>query len=573
MEIPLEIPINITDEGREWALQMLDGMSLDQQIGQLIHVAAWSNKGADHEHEIIRQINEHHLGGLIFFQGNPKHQAELVNLYQSKSKVPLMISIDGEWGLGMRLEGCESFPYQMTLGAIQDLELIEEMGKVIARQMKRVGVTLNHAPVIDVNTNPENPVINFRSFGQDKKAVAQRAEAYMRGLQEEYVLACAKHFPGHGDTAVDSHVELPLLDKSKAELKETELYPFKELFEKGIGSVMVAHLQLPQLEPDPQRASTLSKAIVTDLLKKEMGFKGLVITDALDMRAVADHYAPGKVDVEALLAGNDILLFVKDVRQAMVEIKQVIVDGKISEKEIAQRCLKQLMYKHWMGLSKFLPLSTRHMEEDVNKETALVNDRLYGASLTLIHGEANLKAPNTIQKTHVISLFADGDRAEKGALSHHTLLKGKGNESQSLPLFEKLLSEHLGENFKNEKLRFDDIQQQKQSILNKLDSEQEVVLAIHDVKLKAPDNFGITQHIIDFISELLQSKKVHLVFFGNPYALANMSNLQHAHSILMAYQENTYTYKYAAEALLGRYKPIGKLPVDINEIWPAGHGL
>ncbi|MEQ8239187.1 MAG: glycoside hydrolase family 3 N-terminal domain-containing protein, partial [Cyclobacteriaceae bacterium] len=560
-------------EGRQWAQQMIESMSIDQQIGQLIHVAAWSNKDAAHEDEILHQIQDHHLGGLIFFQGNPKHQAELINLYQSKSKVPLMISIDGEWGLGMRLEACESFPYQMTLGAIQNLALIEEMGKVIARQMKRVGVTLNHAPVIDVNTNPENPVINFRSFGQDKRAVAERAEAYMRGLQGEHVLACAKHFPGHGDTAVDSHVELPMLDKSKAELAETELYPFKKLFEKGIGAVMVAHLQIPQLEPDKQRASTLSKAIITDLLKKEMGFNGLVITDALDMRAVADHYAPGKVDVEALLAGNDILLFVKDVRQAVVEIKQAIAERKISEKEIAQRCLKQLMYKYWMGLSKFLPLSFQDIAEDVNEDTAVVNDRLYAASLTLVHGKAHLTTPNTNQKACVVSLFADGDKVENGALSHHTLLKGAVNESESLPLFEKILSDHLGEKFENKKVRFDEIVEQKQSILNSIDPEEEVVLAIHDVKLKAPDNFGITQDMIDFVSELLQYKKVHLVFFGNPYALAKMSNLQHAESILMAYQENKYTYKYAAEALIGRYKPIGKLPVDINEFWPAGHGL
>ena len=573
MEKPLELPIDMTAEGREWAQKMLDGMTLDQQIGQLIHVAAWSNRGEEHKNEMLRQISEFHLGGLIFFQGSPKQQAELTNTYQAKTKIPLMISIDGEWGLGMRLEGCESFPYQMTLGAVQNTELIEEMGHIIARQMKRVGVTLNHAPVIDVNTNPANPVINFRSFGQNKDAVSKKAAAYMRGMQNEKVLACAKHFPGHGDTSADSHKELPLLDKSKAELMETELYPFNQLFDQGLGSVMVAHLQIPQLESELKRASTLSKSIVTDLLKKEMGFGGLVITDALDMRAVADHYAPGKVDVEALLAGNDILLFVKDVSQAILEIKSAIAKGEISEKEIALRCLKQLMYKHWMGLSSFQPVNVEYIEDDVNWETSFINDKLFAASLTLVIRKAALSIPNTMKKTHVISLFADGDKAEKGALSHHTLLKGAMGEDNGLPVFEKLLSDQLGESFMHHRLRHDQIESLKTSILNDVKADEEVVLAIHDVKLKAQENFGITKEIIAFAGELIATKKVHLVFFGNPYALSKMSGLEGAQSLLLTYQENKYTHKYAAEALLGRHKPIGKLPVDINKNWPVGHGL
>ncbi len=298
----------------------------------------------------------------------------------------------------MRLEGCESFPYQMTLGAVQNLALIEEMGNVVARQMKRVGVTLNYAPVIDVNTNPENPVINFRSFGQNKESVAKKATAYMRGMQDEHVLACAKHFPGHGDTATDSHQELPMLDKTKEELIRTELYPFRKLFDEGLGSVMIAHLQIPQLENDPNRASTLSKRIVTGLLKEEMGFGGLIITDALDMHAVADHYAPGKVDIEALLAGNDILLFVKDVPQAIVEIKKAIHDGRISKSEIGKRCLKQLMYKYWLGLHEFHPVDVQGITEDVNKYTTFLNERLFESSLTLVHGNATLLMPNTVQK-------------------------------------------------------------------------------------------------------------------------------------------------------------------------------
>ncbi len=573
MDTPLELPINITPEGREWAQEVLDGMTLDQRIGQLIHVAAWSNKGASHEKEIEGMISQYHLGGLIFFQGNPKRQAELTNQYQDLTKVPLLISIDGEWGLGMRLEGCESFPYQMTLGAVQNNALIEEMGGAIARQMKRVGVTLNHAPVIDVNTNPENPVINFRSFGQNKDAVAKKAAAYMRGMQNEHVLACAKHFPGHGDTSADSHKELPLLDKSKEELIETELYPFAKLFDEGLGSVMVAHLQIPQLEPDANRASTLSKSIVTDLLKKEMGFGGLVITDALDMHAVADHYPPGVVDVEALLAGNDILLFVKDVPQAIVEIKRAIKEGKISEKEIERRCLKQLLFKHWMGLSQYLPIDVQYIDDDVNWETGFLNDRLFAASITVLQGKASLSLPNTIQKTHVFSLFADGDKAEQGALSHHTLLKGAIGNDDGMPLFEQKLSEQLGDHFQHNRVKYNELEKLKSIGQYQIGVEDEVVLAIHDIKLKAPQQLWDYTRNCSFCKRIVGTKKVHVVFFGNAYALAKLSGLEQAESILLAYQENKYTHKYAAEVLLGRHVAEGKLPVDINEDWLVGHGI
>jgi len=392
----------------------------------------------------------------------------------------------------------------------------------------------------------------------------------MRGMQDEHVLACAKHFPGHGDTATDSHQELPMLDKTKEELIRTELYPFRKLFDEGLGSVMIAHLQIPQLENDPNRASTLSKRIVTGLLKEEMGFGGLIITDALDMHAVADHYAPGKVDIEALLAGNDILLFVKDVPQAIVEIKKAIHDGRISKSEIGKRCLKQLMYKYWLGLHEFHPVDVQGITEDVNKYTTFLNERLFESSLTLVHGNATLLMPNTVQKTHVISLFADGDKAEQGALSHHTLLKGVIDQEKGIPLFERMISEQFGTSFVHHNLRYDQLDKLEVSLLSEMKAGEEIVLAIHDVKLKAPENFGITNGIIAFVSELLDIRKVHLVFFGNPYALAKMSNLERAYSILLTYQENEYTHKYAAQTLLGQHKPVGKLPVDINKEWPEG---
>jgi beta-N-acetylhexosaminidase len=573
MERPLELPILISPEGRVWAQNQLDAMTLNQKIGQLLHVAAWSNRGEDHEQEILSLITKYHIGGLIFFQGTPIRQAELTNRFQHFSNTPLMISIDGEWGLAMRLNGVEAFPYQMTLGAVQNVAFIEEMAGAIARQMKRIGVTLNHAPVIDVNTNPANPVINFRSFGESKEEVTARGLAYMNGLQKEGVLACGKHFPGHGDTATDSHFELPVLNKSKDELLKTELYPFQQMMDQGLGAVMVAHLNIPQLEEDPLRASTLSYAIVNDLLKEEMGFGGLVITDALDMGAVATHYAPGLVDLEALLAGNDILLFVKDVPLAVAEIKKAIVDHRISEKEIDKRCLKQLMFKYWMGLNEFKPVSTQYIEEDLNWEANFINDRLFGEAITLIHGEAKLAPVHQNQKTHLVSLFAHGDQADEGALSHHTLLKEAIGNGDEMTLFENLMAEKIKSEVETHLVKFDDFSWRMESVVKSMGADDQIILAIHDIKLKARDNFGITQSIIDFVNRMLGNKNVHLVFFGNPYALAKLPNLKRAKSILITYQENKYTHSHAADALLVKLIPKGKLPVSISKDWPAGHGL
>ncbi|MEO9478038.1 MAG: glycoside hydrolase family 3 N-terminal domain-containing protein [Cyclobacteriaceae bacterium] len=568
----IELPIEVSVEARSWAREVLNGLTLDEKIGQLIHIATWSNRPEDHQQEVESIIKKYGIGGLIFFQGTPEKQATMTNEYQSLSKVPLMISIDGEWGLGMRLEGAEPFPYQMTLGAVQDVDLIDKMGKAVARQMKRIGVNLNHAPVVDVNTNPQNPVINFRSFGQSKEAVTERGAAYMQGMQSEGVLACAKHFPGHGDTSADSHKELPYLDKSKEDLKSTELYPFVELMKKGLGAMMIAHLQIPQLEPEPNRASTLSREIVQQLLKQELGFQGLVVTDALDMRAVADHYAPGKVDVEALLAGNDVLLFVKSVPSAIAEIKAAIKAGKISENEIEGRVFKQLLFKHWMGLSGYAPITLEKINEEVNTHTRTINEALYKASLTFLGEESALAIKSAGHKTALISLYADGDKIEGGALSHHTLLKGN-EESGGVPLFEKELADEIGPDLSQHTLRFDEITARKQEIIQLIASCDQVVLAIHDVKLKAPENFGITPEMINFIDQLLQEQKTHLVFFGNPYALSSLNSISAARSILLTYQENKYTHKYAAQALLGKYKPQGKLPVDINKRWCAGSGL
>ncbi len=302
-----------------WVDSIIKSLTPQERIGQLIWVAAYSNRGEDHRSEIMKTIKKWNIGGLVFFQGNPVSQVKLMNEYQIASKVPLLGAIDAEWGLGMRLDSTISFPYQMALGAIQDNELIYEMGREVANQIKKVGLHLNFAPVADINNNPNNPVINYRSFGEDKFRVAAKSIAYMKGMQDEGLITTAKHFPGHGDTSTDSHFDLPQINQSLERLNNLELYPFKKLINSGITGVMVAHLNIPAFD-STGKPSTLSNKIITDLLKEQLGFKGLVVTDAMEMKGVTKGSQPGIVDKKAVLAGNDVLELVQDVEKAVTEI-------------------------------------------------------------------------------------------------------------------------------------------------------------------------------------------------------------------------------------------------------------
>ncbi|NVK49907.1 MAG: glycosyl hydrolase, partial [Cyclobacteriaceae bacterium] len=266
-----------------WVDSVFNSLNEEERLGQLFMIAAYSNKDQNHVNEITNLIEKENLGGLIFFQGGPIRQARLTNYYQSKAKTPLFLAMDAEWGLGMRFDSIPDFPKAMTLGAIPDTQLIYEMGQEMARQFKELGMHINFAPVVDVNSNPDNPVIGYRSFGENPQAVAARSVAYMKGLQDHGVIANAKHFPGHGDTESDSHYSLPLIRHPEQRIWEVDLYPYQQLFKENLKSVMVAHLNIPSLEDAGNKPTSLSKKVVTDLLQKQMNFKGLIFTDALNM--------------------------------------------------------------------------------------------------------------------------------------------------------------------------------------------------------------------------------------------------------------------------------------------------
>jgi len=349
-----------------WVDSVMKTLSLDQQIAQCIWIAGYSNSDVSHEVEVSDIIRKYGVGGIVFFHGTATKQAELTNYYQRISKVPLIISLDAEWGIGMRIENVDKFPYQMTLGAIKNDSLIYQFGKAVARQFRRLGMQVNFAPVLDINVNAQNPVINYRSFGENRQNVTEKSIMYMKGMQDNGILATGKHFPGHGDTNVDSHLDLPLITHSRARLDSVELYPFRKLIGEGIGSIMVAHLNFPSLDTTTGLPSTLSHIIINDLLKNDLGFRGLVVTDAMMMKAVTKYFKPGEADAKALEAGNDVAEFVTDVEATIRETKNYISQKKLTADDIAMKCRKVLALKYWSGLNNPLSINKDNIDKELS---------------------------------------------------------------------------------------------------------------------------------------------------------------------------------------------------------------
>jgi beta-N-acetylhexosaminidase len=534
-----------------WADSVFKSLSPDERIAQLFMVAAYSNKDKAHVDEITRLVKDYKIGGLIFFQGGPARQAHLNNYYQSISKVPLMISIDGEWGLGMRLDSTVSFPKQMTLGAIQNDSLIYEMGTEVAEHCKRMGIHVNFAPVVDVNNNPQNPVIGYRSFGENKYNVAKKGIAYMKGMQDRGVMANAKHFPGHGDTDTDSHKTLPLVLHPRQRIDTLELYPFKELIAEGLGSIMVAHLYIPAFDTTKNTATTLSKHLVTDVLKKECGFDGLIFTDALNMKGVSKFFPPGIVDVKAVLAGNDVLLFAEDVPTAIREIKKAIERGEITQEELDSRCMKILRAKHKLGLNDFKPVALKRLHEDLNNvRSEVINRKLYRAAMTLLNNKNDiipLKSPDTMR---IASVFIGG--------------KEGGTFQNTLSLYTKV------DHFTIEK---DAGKEAIDSLLKSLLPYNLVIVSMTNMNYTRSKNFGVSPSSIDIINRinLLSKTIVHLP--TSPYAMAKMTGLEHVEAVIVSYEDNEITKSFSAQLIFGGLAANGKLPVTASEHFREGMGF
>ena len=532
----------------QWVDSVMQSLTMEQRIGQLFMVAAYSNKSEKHTKEIDKLITDHHIGGLIFFQGGPVRQGILTNRYQAESKVPLMIGMDAEWGLSMRLDSTLYFPKQMTLGAIQDDKYIYKMGAEVARECRRLGVHINFAPVVDININPNNPVIGVRSFGESKINVANKGIAYMKGLQEHRVMATGKHFPGHGDTESDSHLSLPVITHDKKRLNEVELYPFRKLIEDSIMSIMVAHIHVPAYDNRENMATTLSKNVVTDLLKTELGFQGLIFTDALNMKGVSSFHKPGEVDLKALMAGNDVLLYAEDVPTAIDKILKAIRKNDLTEDEVNDHVRKILKAKFWLGLNENKPVEIVNLYEDLNSSKGkAVQMEVYAKSLTLVSNKNNYLPIKILDTTSFASIAIGLD---------------SGN------LFQKMLDnyatiDHFTINKNSEEIKFNEL-------LEKLKKYEVVIIGLHNTNIFNSKNFGISENSKKFIAKLQLQNKTVLSVFGNPYSLKYFSD---APNLICAYEDNEVTNTLVPQLIFGGITVNGKLPVTANTKLPAGKGL
>lgn len=533
----------------QWVDSVYQSLTEEQRIGQLFMVAAYSNRNQEHEEELRELIEEYNIGGLIFFQGGPLRQAYMQNRLQSQAQTPLLIGMDAEWGLAMRLDSTLKYPRQMTLGATHNNALIHQMGRDIGGQCKRMGVHINFAPVADVNNNPQNPVINSRSFGENKQLVAEQSLAYMQGMQSQGILACAKHFPGHGDTNSDSHKTLPTVKQSKERIQNLELFPFQRLIDSGVASIMVAHLSIPSLEPDLTVPSTLSKNIVTGLLKEKMNFNGLIFTDALNMRGVTLNHKPGEIEAEAILAGNDVLLFPTNVPKAVKRIKHYVKQGEIPTSRIEESCKKILRAKYQAGLAEKDAWRV-NTENLYNELTPLSHDltrrELLKQSLTLVQNkEARIpfKSLDTLSFASVV--FG----------SSHSIV------------FQDVLSRYIDmPHFVANSYSADSLMQ----ILKQYD----VVFAAFSNTHNAPStNYGVAKGHIHFIEKLGKHTHVAATFFANPYCLEQVKSPEALQSIVIAYQDDDDTQSYAAQALFGALPFQGTLPVSASALFPQGTSI
>jgi beta-N-acetylhexosaminidase len=533
-----------------WVDSVLKTLSTEEKVAQLIWIAGFSNRDISYDVDISNQILKTGVGGVIFFQNQAVKQAEMINYFRQISKVPPMIASDGEWGIGMRLQEVIKFPFQMTLGAIQDDSLIYRMGKAIAQQFKRAGVNINLAPVADVDNNPENPVINFRSFGEDPQNVIRKTLMYMNGLQDNGIISVAKHFPGHGDTDVDSHFDLPVIRETRGRLDSVELPPFISLINAGIIGIMPGHLSVMALDSIPNLPTTLSGNVLTKLLRQELSFKGLILSDAMNMGGVTKYSVESEAGFLSLKAGMDVLEYVTDPEKTIKTITDRMRKGEISMESITEKCRRVLAAKYWAALNQPSPVATEKILEELSPAAteALIRE-LYANALTVINNKENLIPVQHIDTLKIATVAINNP--------------GKTGYQQRISKYAP--ADHFFIDTLNNK--------KTDALLKKLTRYDLVIAGIFNTDQKASSNFGIPDSLNSFLEHLNSQNKTIISYFGNPYALAKVDAIQMSDGLIVAYQENDLTEDLAAQLIFGGIGAKGLLPVTINKKYPAGFGI
>ena len=536
-----------------WADSVYQSLTPAQRVAQLFVLRLSEKKGDSiifHTAEVENFIQQYNIGAVCLFQGGPELQASIINHFQTIAKTPIMFCIDAETGMGMRMpDSIMKFPDQLTLGAISDTALIYKIGNAIGEQCKRMGIQVNYAPVVDINNNPANPVINVRSFGEDKNKVALFGVKIMKGMQDAGILACAKHFPGHGDVSVDSHKDLPVINKSMAQLDSLELIPFKAMSDAGVGSMMVAHLSIPAIDTTTHLPTSLSYKNVTTLLRDSLGFKGITFTDALDMQGVAKYYPGAEGAVQSILAGNDMLCLPQDVPASIDGIIAALKSGKITEKDFEARVKKVLIAKYNLGLADWKPVVLQNLAVDLNKNVPAFRKEVAEKSLTVLRLDNSTIFP--LSKKLKIAYIALGDSVE------NTL--------------GKLLKDSLHANtfyFNYTKDSLDALRLIK-SLNGKYDI---IIIGLHSYAKYPANNFGISQSAI-MLAKAMQaqvSTPVLTMAFGNPYAIGNFCA---AKNLVACYEDDAIFQKAAFDWLMGKFKAEGKLPVTVCPEYRFGFGM
>ena len=533
------------EDQKKWVDSIYGNMSLQEKVGQLFMADVFSSDPKLKTNKVKDLIKDYYIGGVIFSKGGPKRQAKLNNEFQALAKTKLLVGMDAEWGLAMRLDSTFAYPWNMTLGAVKDNDLIEQVGKRIGDHSKRLGVHFNFAPVVDINTNPNNPIIGNRSFGEDKENVTEKAIAFMRGMQNAGVLASAKHFPGHGDTDMDSHKTLPTLFFDKERLDSLELYPYKRIIEEGLSSVMVAHLNIPSIIPESGYPSSLSTNVVTNLLKGEMGFNGLIFTDALNMKGVSNFKEPGEIDLAAFLAGNDILLISEDIPKAHKLLVLAYREGTITEERLEHSVKKILQAKYKVGLHDYQPVNIENLVEDLN--TSMDNvllEEVMEKALTIIKNDSAILPIRDLRKKKIAYVnFGDDSGRE----------------------FLKYLRKYS---------RIDWIRSNNlDGYIRRLKKYDYVIIGFHKSNDNPWEDYKLKDKELVWLYEIARTNKVILDVFARPYALLDIKTTANFEGIIISYQNSKVAQQLSAQLIFGARAGKGMLPVSIGEDFPVHTSL
>lgn len=535
---PKNTSLSDQKKAQQWVDKTYNLLSQDEKLGQLFIVALYTNKDENHINQVRNIVTNDKIGGLILMQDDAAREINLVNEFQQKSKITLMIGMDAEWGVYQRIATAHKFPWAMTLGAIQNKNLIYQMAAKIAEDCKRMGINWDFAPVVDVNTNPNNPIIGNRSFGSEVSNVTQSALSYSNGLQDNNILAAIKHFPGHGDTNTDSHLDLPVVSHNLERLSSIELAPFKALMDKGIGGVMVAHLYVPSLESGKGIPASVSKNIITGLLKEKFGYKGLIITDALNMGAVANKYKPGELDALAFKAGNDIMLFSQGVAEGKKLIQKAIDNGEIPQARVEESVKKILLTKYFLGLNQYTPKNPENVNQDINNDShKILVQNLYANALTLIKDEKKLLPLNCKNTCYYVPLEEAPYQTFADQLNlNSTVIIKKASEIKTIP------------------------------------ANSTVIVGFHKDNSTAYKPYKISAESKKVLEDLAKNQNIILNVFGSAYALKDI-DLSKVSTVLVSYENNDDSMSATANAINGKTKISGRLPVLVNEQLKAGMGI